>query len=181
MDDTDRAPCPKCSKPVRFTARKCPFCLAPLGKQTWWKKPKFVVATFYALGLIYFSRLMYLHEHRPVYFFENYAQNVKIASSEMRFETKGGRHIVTILGTIRNDTDIPWEHLTYVARCFDKNGKLIDTIADNRTGLHTTLSAHHEQAFRVQGEANRPISEYASHKVALEGAMDSDYGLRKED
>ncbi|MCX6380252.1 MAG: FxLYD domain-containing protein [Armatimonadetes bacterium] len=171
MDGFDRKSCPECAERIPHAAKKCPFCKSPQGK-TWWTKNPVLLAIL--PGLLYMAfALNSLHNttSKPNYFFSDYVQRVPVTSSEMSLETSEGSRTVTVVGTIRNDTNIPWEHPVIEGQFYDKSGKLIDVVEDFYSSM--TLMPHQEQAFRINGEASRPAAAYANHKIFLRHAGDA--------
>ncbi len=178
MDNFDRKQCPQCSEQIRLTAKKCPFCMAPQIKKRWFQNPQFIgflpLVLFLAYTFFTFPRVLDRAEYR----FTDYMQKVTVTSSEMRIETIGETQTrtATIIGTVRNDSEITWEAPQYEARFYDKTGKLIDTSTE-RT-LHVALAPHKEQAFRIQTSASRPSTDYATLKVQVRNAEDADRNFR---
>lgn len=171
MDEFDYKTCPECSERIPHLAKKCPFCKSFLTKKLWQNPPVLlaVLVPFLFVGL--FFSMSWKTNHKPIYLFADFVQKVPVTSSEPYFEaTKIGR-TVTVIGTIRNDTDIPWEHPSMEAQFYDKTGKLIDVVESFYSGM--TLLPHQEQAFRISGNASRALSEYATHQVLIRHASDA--------
>lgn len=171
MENFDHKTCPECAERIHHDAKKCPFCKSPQGKNRWAKNPV-LLATL--PGLIFMAIPIYNFQHitsKPNYFFSDYAQKVPVVTSEMRVETENDQRTLVVVGTIRNDTEIPWGHPAIEGQFYDKSGKLIDVVEEFFTSL--TLMPHQEQAFRISGGASRPATDYASHKIFLRHADDA--------
>ncbi len=171
MVDLDHKQCPQCAERIKATAKKCPFCMTPQGKKRWFLS--LLALLPFIFMMIYISRIP-SGLNKPKFQFADYTQQVRVTSSEMHFETLGKEteRTVTVLGTVRNDSNIAWRHPRYEVRFFNKAGKLIDTETSEIS--HTALAPHQEQGFRIQTTASKPIADYATLQVKLVTAEDAD-------
>ncbi len=177
MDEFDYKTCPECSERIPHLAKKCPFCKSFQGGR--WKvfrNPAFVGVLPGLAFLLFVIPNMGKTLNRPSYLFMDFVSQVPVTSSNMYFETTNGRRTVTVIGTIRNDTNIPWESLSMEVQFYDKAGKRIDVVEDFYSSR--MLTPHGEHAFRISGAASKPIAGYASHKVFLRHASDVDHFSR---
>ena len=78
---------------------------------------------------------------------------------------------VSVVGKLRNNSDIPWKDIYLEAQYFDSGGTMIDANGAEQYGL--SILPHEEVAFRVRGPADRSETEYASHKVFVRSARDA--------
>ncbi len=171
MDEFDYRQCPECSERIPHTAKRCPFCKSLQGKRKWMNN-SVLLGMMPVLTVMVFSFINHRSlTDKPNYFFVDYVKKVPVTSSEMHFETSKNRCQVSILGTIRNDTDIPWQRPAMEVQFYDKTGKLIDVVESFYSSI--TLMPHQEQAFRISDEASRPVADYATHKVLLRHANDA--------
>ncbi|MCX6380251.1 MAG: FxLYD domain-containing protein [Armatimonadetes bacterium] len=185
MDNLDRKVCPHCAERIQSAAKKCPFCMTQLVKPKWYKNPQNLYFLPMAIVFPYIFFTTSNANNRPTLLFANYAQKVNILSTEMRFEntlryhtdgTKRPARTVTVLGTVRNDSDVTWSQPHYEAQFYDKAGKLIDVQTEG--SMHVALAPHQTQAFRIQTTAHSPFANYASVKVIVRTAEDADKYLR---
>lgn len=169
MEDIDQKRCPECSSLINFGAQKCPFCLSLQTKHAK-QKVWVTIGVPMLMALVFFTFMLKIpnrHHNR----FTDYTQKVQISSSEFRIEKKEEGRVATVTGTIRNDTDLSWEHPNIEVQYFNRAGKLIDTVTEADYELR--LSPHTEQAFKVHSTPSRPDTEYASRKVFLRYAEDA--------
>ena len=104
--------------------------------------------------------------------FSHYRGQVLVVSSEMLFgEDEGGR-IVSVVGTVRNNTQVAWEDVQVEVQFFDGVGRLIDAGLDDSLGGAVLPGS--ENAFKVVVVPNIPSDRYASHKVFIRYAEEAD-------
>lgn len=185
MDNLDKKSCPNCAERIQIAAKKCPFCMTQLVKPKWYKNPQLLGFLPMVMVLPYILFTMTRVMNRPELLFANYAQKVNVLSADMHFEntmqpqtdgTKRPERTLTVLGTVRNDSDITWESPSYEATFYDKSGKLIDSQAEGSN--HVALAPHQTQAFRIRTEAHSDPATYAKVKVIIRAAKDADQYLR---
>lgn len=78
---------------------------------------------------------------------------------------------ISVIGKLRNDTDIAWENVYFEARFYDTNNKLIDTISDNNHDLVVLPNA--DGAFRVRGRADKPEQSYHRFDLIIKKAREA--------
>ena len=86
--------------------------------------------------------------------------------------------MVTVVGTLTNSSDVGWKDVGVEAQFFDKEGKLIDAItvnADNYRGV--VILPHGETAFKIEGRASHPGTDYETNKLQVRWAKDVDAWL----
>lgn len=169
MEDIGQKQCAECCSLINFDAKACPFCMTLQTKDA--KRSiylRIAIPMLIAFGLMAFAiRIPNRHYNR----FADYAQKVKVVSSELRFETdEAGRKIPAVVGTIRNDSDVSWSDPRIEVQIFNAAGKLTD--AKTEYEPRQTLSAHTEQAFKVKIDSFPATPDAASHKVFIRYAED---------
>lgn len=174
MDRIDAKQCPQCAEQIKLTAKKCPFCMTLQIKKPWYRNPQ-------TLGMLPFLLIMgnsifniFTLNRRTDLHFQDYVQKVNATSAEMFFETTGSppTRTLTVIGTVRNDSDITWADPEYAVDFYDKAGKLVDTQTTGHT--HVKIASHQEQGFRVQLTPAKPSEHYATVKVRIRSAEDAD-------
>jgi hypothetical protein len=79
--------------------------------------------------------------------------------------------MISVVGIIRNDSDVPWEDVFVEVRHFDAAGTMID--ADSAEQYRLVAPPRAEVAFRVRTQAIRPQADYATHRVSILSAKDA--------
>jgi len=101
----------------------------------------------------------------------NHAEQVEIGDSKMVYGKYDGNLTVSVIGMLKNTTDLPLEDLQLEAQFFDKAGDLLDVGTHN--GYGETIPPSGEAAFKIQVYATHPVEEYASFRVFLRSAKDA--------
>lgn len=103
--------------------------------------------------------------------FADYSSDVKVTEARLhRDETSRGGG-VTILGHIRNDSAVRWEHPHFEVQCFDHAGNLVDSYATYDSGL--VLVPGIDQTFRLTFTPASSPAFWADFKVYLRDARDA--------
>ena len=106
--------------------------------------------------------------------FANYRDEISVVNSEQSWRIGGSNLLVTVVGTLTNHSNISWKDVGVEARFLDKSGKLIDAITVNADDFHgVTILPHGEAAFKIEGRAARPQSDYANCKVSVRWAKET--------
>jgi hypothetical protein len=172
--------CPHCAETIKTAAVVCPHCRYWQKKWSWYN-PKvltafgLVVMTAYFVGIGIFMDTMFGSKEQ----FATYRDEITVVSSQhsQRISTSGCDSninvYVTVVGTLTNRSDIAWKDVGVEAQFLDKSGKQFDAITVNADQYRgTTLLPHGEAAFKIEGRAARPESDYGSYKVVVRWAKD---------
>jgi hypothetical protein len=108
--------------------------------------------------------------------FSDYKDRVKVSEAWLHRDESERSGQVTILGHIRNDSPVKWEHPYFEVQCFNHAGKLVDTYATYDMGL--VLLPETEHAFRLTFAPSSPPVHWADFKVYLRDARDARGWLR---
>jgi len=95
----------------------------------------------------------------------NYREKLVIIESKMHFSQSEKGSFVSVVGRLKNNTNIPWKYPCIQAQFFNSSGDLVDSVSDNGYGL--IIPPHSEASFRVRGEADKGKDQYIKHKVVL--------------
>lgn len=177
MNDTgDTKVCPHCAETIKAAAKVCPHC------RYWQKKwslqnpqvliPISVIAFVVLMGGVgaFFDR-----KFGPKEQFANYRDEISVVHSQLSHRMSGSNMMLTVVGTLTNHNDIGWKDVGVEVQFLDKSRKLLDAItanADDYKGV--TILPHGEAAFKVEGKAARPESDYDDYKVIVRSAKDVD-------
>jgi len=170
--------CRTCCMMIPEQAKRCPYCQT---FQKWWiwhvQHPLFlfvmmgVLLTFAMMPVAYLSHTFGRGEP-----FEPYRSQVMVVESELAFGERVGPNgvkvpIVEIIGTIRNDSSIPWQDVRFGVEFFDEEGTRIDA-SSHGLSQHTFVLAPHETVpFKLPFDRHADRV-YASHHITITHARD---------
>jgi hypothetical protein len=172
--------CPHCAETIKPAAKVCPHC------RYWQKKwslynPKLltalglIVLTAYFIGTSFFMSKVF----GPKEQFATYRNEITIENSQLsqRISTSdcdsNMNMYVTVVGTLTNHSDVAWKDVGVEARFLDKSGRQFDAITVNADEYHgVTILPHGEAAFKIEGRAARPESDYSTYKATVRWAKD---------
>jgi hypothetical protein len=172
--------CPHCAETIKMAAKVCPHCR--YWQNRWSLQNPQVGVTIYALlcsvifvGLIALAGKLF----GPKEEFATYRDEITVTASQLshRISVSGCDTnvsvYITVVGTLTNRSDIAWKDVGIEAQFLDKSGKPFDAItvnADEYRGV--TILPHAEAAFKIEGRAARPASEYEAYNVFVRWAKD---------
>ena len=172
--------CPLCAETIKATAKVCPNC------RYWQKKwslynPQvgvtlWIIVCFVAVSLLgFFYDRMFGHKEQ----FAAYRNEITVVSSQysQRISTSGCDSnvsmYVTVVGTLTNQSNITWKDVSVEAQFLDKSGKQFDAITVNADGYRgVAILPLGEAAFKIEGRAARPDSDYGTYTVLVRWAKD---------
>lgn len=161
--------CKMCCMAIPKDARKCPYCHHFQSRASMvLYHPGFAV--LFAIGpmavlLIMFSMLQDRGED-----FEAYRDQISVAESQLAFgEIKSGPS-VAVLGTIKNQSRIPWKDIRFQVDFFDANGKRIDV--GHKEQYTYYLPAGESLSFKLSFPCEFPQTNYVKHAVRVITAKD---------
>jgi len=172
--------CPHCAETIKSAAVVCPHC------RYWQKKwslynPQvgvtlWIIVCFAAVSFLgfFYDRMFGQKEQ-----FATYRNEITVVSSQysQRISTSGCDSnvsmYVTVVGTLTNHSNIAWKDVSVEAQFLDKSGKQFDAITVNADGYRgVVILPHGEAAFKIEGKAARPESDYSAYKVVVRWAKD---------
>jgi len=103
--------------------------------------------------------------------FANYQESLVIVDSNIHYGEKDTCSYITCIGHIKNNSSIPWEKIRFEIQYFNKDGELIDTVADKNYSV--IVPPDTEVAFRVYDKAAREKEQYVKHNVIVRWADDA--------
>jgi hypothetical protein len=91
---------------------------------------------------------------------ENPGDAVKVVDARIITRQQEGRdNVVTVLGSLKNETGQPVSALAVEARLLDAQGQLVDVLTDKFYDI--AIMPGEQAAFRLQGSAASPLAAYA--------------------
>lgn len=117
---------------VKSTAKRCPHC------QTWLRKwgidpsdPKFVIWWIVIVITVIVTTILataiFKSEDKK---FHDYRSRLTITESKLHYSYEECCSSVSVLGKIKNESDIPWEDIHFEVQFYDSENKLIDTFSE---------------------------------------------------
>jgi hypothetical protein len=172
MDDQNFKTCRYCSEKIAAGARVCPRCGQWLSIFSL-KNPTVmgVMICIWAALSVYAFNLVLRKNFNPGIDFSAYRNQISVTESHMIFGTNyENEPIVSIVAMVTNQTDLAWKQIPLEVRFFDKTGRLIDV---GERDYFDTLYPKSDGAIRINTEALRPLTDYASYKIYVGGARDA--------
>ncbi len=170
-DSEQRTTCVSCREPIQHGALKCPHCRTLQSKAATWaiRLTPWLLAVF----PVVFVGLILRREFRNPPDFAVARERLKVVQSTAHYADAGAKcgPTISVVGTLRNDGDIPLKDVFIEVRYFDPAGALID--AEGQERYSEVVPPGSEVAFRVSSQAVRAGTEYASHRVTIISAKDA--------
>ena len=174
MNDEPTKVCPLCAETIKAAAKVCPHC-RHLQKFWSFSNPQLLsiigAITLFVLlasmGVLY-DKMFALKEQ-----FATYRNEITVIGSQFSYRIANSNLMITVVGTLTNRSSINWKDVGVESQFFDQTGKLIDVIkvnADNYNGV--TILPHGEAAFKIEGRAAHPASEYFTNVLNVRWAKD---------
>jgi len=175
MSETNQTKiCPHCDETIRAAAKVCPHCR--YWQKKWsWQNPR-IMATVWALicSVAFLCLVAFVGKvFGPEEQFAIYRDEIGVVSSQFSQRFSGSNMLVTVVGTLTNRSNIGWKDVGVEAQFLDKAGKAFDVItvdADYYRGV--VVLPHGETAFKIEGKAARPESNYENYKLTVRWAKD---------
>jgi hypothetical protein len=166
--------CPLCAEVIKTAAKVCPHC------RHWQRKwslanPYFAVTLYSVIWMVILGYAVAFFDKAfgPKQEFSMYRNEISVVSSQFSQRTCGSNLFLTVVGTLTNHSNVGWKDVGVEAQFFNKSGTLIDAIpvnADDYRGV--TLLPHGEAAFKIEGKASHPATDYVTNKLQVRWAKD---------
>ena len=103
--------------------------------------------------------------------YQEYKDQIVITESQMAFgESKSG-DTVGVIGTITNNSAVPWKEILFNVEFTDAAGKRVDV--GQKEEYHFHLPPHDSLGFKVSFRREYPATNYVRHKVRVATAKDA--------
>lgn len=103
--------------------------------------------------------------------FSPHRPQVAVVDSRIQYSREANCPGVSVVGRVRNESEIPWKELLIEVRYFDQSGVLIDAHSDRQYAM--LVPAHGEAAFVIRSRAEKPEADYVKYEVEVKGARDA--------
>jgi len=166
MENTKK--CRLCGEDIKSTAKRCPNC------QSWqskWHVESNSMSTIVFSLLFYTVLLLFIFfkvTESDRYDFQDFASNFTFVENNLNFGTDNSGDFISVVGRIRNDTDLKWDDVYIEVRFFDQDNKTIDVISTSAWGL--TLTPNSKTAFKARGRADRKREDYKEYEITIKSA-----------
>jgi hypothetical protein len=164
--------CHACGEEIKSIAKRCPHC------QTWQSKwrleptdPKFFIIWIIMMVVIFsvlFLRTGFFGKKN----FQDYASSLVITDSKLNYGSDSCGSFISVIGRIKNNSDVTWEHIHFEVQFYNSDKKLIDTISDSNYDL--VVLPHSESAFKARGKADNNKDAYQNYKILIKKAKESE-------
>ena len=168
--------CVACGEKIKGVAKRCPHC------HTWQSKwrvepndPRYgivVMIFLVAFVVLAFGSLFTRMGLVGKVNFQDYASKLPVIESKINHGEDRSGHFVSVVGRIRNDTEITWERVFFEVQYYDADNKLIDSTSGSIDDI--VLPPRKETSFKVRGKADKQESDYKSAKIILKKAKEAD-------
>jgi hypothetical protein len=165
-----RTQCVSCREPIQRGALKCPHCRSLQNRFAVWSIR--IAPWLLALLPVVFLVLAIQRDFRAPDF-AIARERLAVVQSTFHYADGGEKcgPNISVVGTLRNNGDIPVKDIFVEVRYFDAAGMLIDTEGAEQYSLVIPPAA--EVAFRVRSQPARARADYASHRVTIVTARDA--------
>jgi hypothetical protein len=107
--------------------------------------------------------------------FATYRDEISVVSSQFSHRVSGSNLLLTVVGTLTNRSDIGWKNVGVEAQFSDKSGGVIDVIpVQHESYGGVMILPHGDAAFKIEGKAARPATDYDIYKLFVRWAKDAD-------
>jgi hypothetical protein len=103
--------------------------------------------------------------------FELYKDQVIVTESQLALGDRQSGATIAVLGTIKNNSPVPWKEIQFHVEIFDAQGRRGD-VGEQRSDYYFRLSAHETSSFKVSFPREFPETNYVKHAIRVVKARD---------
>lgn len=169
MTETTKT-CGMCCMQIPAQARKCPYC------QQFQNRISMVMfhpafGVLFAIIPLVLMLIVFQQVVDPGKDYQTYAGQVQITESKMAFGEDKHGGIVAVMGTIRNNSPIPWRGIRFNVEFQDAAGARSDTEQTEEYSYY--LPANSSLSFKTSFRRKFPATNYVSHTISVVSARDA--------
>lgn len=173
MTDSTTKICKMCFMAIPVEAKKCPHCHHFQNRlSTFIFHPAFgvVIALLPMLMLFAFFTWWIDVEFNKGEDYQRYSGQVQITESKIAFGEATNGATVAVIGTIKNNSPIPWKDILFQVDFQDANGQRVD--AGQKEPYPYFLPAGDSLSFKVSFRREFPETNYVHHTIRVVSAKD---------
>lgn len=168
--------CPLCAETIKAAAKVCPHCRH---WQKMWslQNPLIGVILWVLVACVFMIGFGLLWERAfgPKKEFATYRDDISVLYSRFSCRTSGSNLLITVVGTLTNRSDVGWKNVGVEAQFLSKSGSVMDVIpVEHESYSGVVILPHGDAAFRIEGKAARPATDYDTYKLFVRWAKDAD-------
>ena len=175
---TETKACRVCRGLIAADAKRCPRCQA---WQSAWATFWFGGSTYsFAQQIVWVVVMLVVMwaSFRLFMFpsgkdFQEHRNDLAFASQSLTFKEEKDREYFSVVGTIRNASDVTWRDLYVEARFLNSKNELIDTYSNQLRDV--IVLPRSDAAFRLTGYTSRPRSEYSKVTLTITSAKEKSW------
>ena len=151
-------------------ARKCPYCQHFQTRSAlFFYHPGFAVLAAMLPMLAFSMFIAHLLDRGESY--EDYKDQIVITESQAAFGESRSGATAGVIGTIKNNSAVPWKDIQFQVEFFDASGKRVDVAQKEQHAFH--LPPHGTLSFKVSFGREYPETNYVKHSVRVATAKDA--------
>ena len=168
MSTSETKHCSVCGELIPAFATKCSHCNEYQSKlQRAFRNPVVLIPIMLIPFIFFFFLFRYdINSHYSSYDkFTTYESSFSVHAQNIAFGSNTKGSYVILLGSIKNDSDLIWEHPTFEVKYFNTDNELID--ADTQCSYELVLYPGKEVTFRLRSFADLPQSQYSRAEICI--------------
>jgi len=165
----DKKTCKMCSMEIPKTARKCPYChhfQSRLALVMFHPAFAAIIICLPLFGMSYKSSRLFDQGED----YQAYRGQIAITDSQLVFGGTTSGPTVGVLGTIKNESVIPWKDIRFQLDFLDGAGHRIDAAQQQEYFFY--LPAGESLSFKVSFRREFPQTNYVGHTIRVVAAKD---------
>ncbi|HTQ52404.1 MAG TPA: hypothetical protein VMJ12_16985 [Candidatus Acidoferrales bacterium] len=168
--DVLKKTCKMCRMEIPKESRKCPYCQHFQNRVAMFLFHPGFVALFvmipFAVMFVVITSMMGRDQD-----FENYKDQIVVATSQIFFGDRKSEATVDVIGTIKNTSPIPWSDIYFHVDFFDATGKQADVGSVENYEYY--LPASETSSFKLSFAREFPETNYVKAVVRVVSAKDA--------
>lgn len=115
--------------------------------------------------------ILFAQQFDPGDDYQEYRDQIVIADTQAVFGDTKATPTVGVIGTIKNNSSVPWKDIRFHVEFFDLNGKRVDVAQKEQYEFY--LPPHEALSFKVSVGREYPQTNYVKHSVRVASAKDA--------